>query len=152
VGGDWVKFYIFPQHKDTKKSSDGEFKMNEKDMKRFVNGVLNTSGVRDVLRQKVPEINRLEELAYIRDLRLTRMEAGEESPIFMALYEGIASSDLYPHVRANLIKYGVINRGNVIDSSSRNKGRPDEYESVSFGISGSSIQVVLKAYNPSYKR
>ena len=121
-------------------------------MKQFASGVLNDSGVRDVLKQKVPQIERLESLDSLNDLRLTRMDVGEENPIFMAFYEGIATDDLYPHVRANLIKQGVINRGNALYSSCKNRGQSDEYESVRFGVSGSSIQIILNAYNPKYQR
>lgn len=120
-------------------------------MRKFAHEVLNNSGVREALRQRVSQIDRLESLDSLRDLRLTRMEVGEENPIFTAFYKGIASNELYPHVRANLIKRGVINRGNAIDSGISNKGQPDEYESVRFGVSGNYIQVVLKAYNPNYK-
>ena len=120
-------------------------------MKRFAQVILNTSDVRASIRHMVSQIDRLENLLSLRDLRLTRMEVGEENPIFMVIYEGIASTELYPHVRANLIKQGVINRGNALDSRTGNRGQSDEYESVRFGISGNSIQVVLKAYNPDYK-
>ena len=124
--------------------------MDAKNMKQFAQEVLNTSGVRETLRQKVAQIARLESLDSLLDLRLTRMDVGEENPIFMAFYEGIATPDLYPHVRANLIKKGVIGRNNNIYSGIENRGRTDESETVKFGISGSSIQVVLKAYNPNY--
>lgn len=122
--------------------------MDNRDMERFVREVLNETGLRTKLRQKVPQIDRLESLDSLRDLTLTRLIT---EPVFMAFYEGIASSDLYPHVRANLIKKGVVTRNNLLDSSIGNKDKADEYEQVRFGISGNSIQVVLKAYNPTYQ-
>ena len=124
--------------------------MDTKNMKQFAQEVLNTSGVRATLRQKVSQIDRLESLDSLRNLRLTRMDVGEDNPIFMAFYEAVASQDLYPHVRANLIKKGVLGRNNVLNSSIKNRGQADEYETVGFCVSGSSIQVCLKAYNPNY--
>ena len=67
------------------------------------------------------------------------------------LHQATASQDLYPHVRANLIKRGVTSKGNVLRSGTGNQGKPDEYESIGFGVAGNSIQVFLKAYNPDYK-
>ncbi len=124
--------------------------MNPKDMQQFAREVLNTSGLRDVLRQKVEGINRLESLDGLRDLRLTKMSVAEDN-IFMADYEAIASQSLYPHLRARLIENGVITEHNALRSGTGNKGQPDEYESVVMGWSGNSIQASLKVYNPDYK-
>lgn len=121
-------------------------------MKQFVSDVLNTSGVRDVLRQKVPQIDRLESLDSLRDLRLTRMEVGEENLLFMACYEGTATVDLYPNVSDNLVEQGVINKENVLDYFRVNMGESDEHETVRFGVSNNSIQVFLKVYNSGYQR
>jgi len=119
-------------------------------MSQFAGEILNTSGVRDVLRRRIPQIDRLEKLESLGDLRLTGMKVGEEELIFMAFYEGIATTDLYPHVNANLIRQGVINRGNVIYTSHQHLGQSSDHESIGFGVSGSSIQVVLKVFNPDY--
>lgn len=120
-------------------------------MQQFAREILNTSGVRDVLRQKVEGIGRLESLEGLRDLRLTRMSVAENN-IFMADYEAIASQSLYPHLRARLIENGVITEHNSLRLGTGNRGQPDEYESVVMGWSGNSIQVSLKAYNPDYKK
>ena len=61
-------------------------------MKKFAQEVLNTSGIRTTLRQRVSQIDRLESLDSLHDLRLTKMDVGEENPIFMAFYEGIRNS------------------------------------------------------------
>ncbi len=124
--------------------------MNPKDMQQFVREVLNISGVREGLRQKVEGIDKLESLDGLRDLRLTRLSVAEGN-IFMADYEAVASQNLYPHLRARLIESGVITEHNALRSGTGNKGRPDEYESVVMGWSGNSIQVALKAYNPKYR-
>ena len=50
-----------------------------------------------------------------------------------------------------MIKRGVTSKGNVLRSGTGNQGKPDEYESIGFGVAGNSIQVFLKAYNPDYK-
>jgi len=122
--------------------------MDITEMEKFAREVLNETGLRPKLREKVPHIDRLENLESLRDLSLTRMVT---EPVFMVWYEGTASQELYPHVRAKLIKSGIINRNNALDSSVQNKNQQDEYEQVRFGISGNSIQVIVKVYNPDYK-
>jgi len=59
--------------------------MNDNDMDKFVREVLNETGLRAKLREKVPQIDRLENLDSIKDLTLTRMIA---EPILMLRYEG----------------------------------------------------------------
>ena len=124
--------------------------MNDKDIKKFAQEILNTSRVRDLLRQRVSQIDRLESLDSLHDLRLTKMYV-EEDMILMADYEGIATTDLYPQVRTNLMRLGIIGKNNVIGLDIANKGQSDEYETLLLGFSGNRIQVVLKAYNPKYR-
>jgi len=123
--------------------------MDTKEIEKFTREILNETRLRSKLREKVPSIDRLENLDSLRDLSLTRMQT--KSP-FMVWYEGTASHELYPHLRANLIQSGVINRNNTLDSSIKNKDQQDEYEEVRFGVLGNSIQVIIKAYNPDYKK
>lgn len=119
-------------------------------MKQFAQGVLNTSGVRETLRQRVAQIDRLESLEGLKDLRLTGLQVSENN-VCLIDYQAIASQELYPNVRARIIEKGVVTRNNIIRTSVDNKGQTDESEGVTFGVSGNSIQVYLKAYNPDYK-
>ena len=120
-----------------------------KDMQQFARGILNTPEVRNVLRQQIEGIDRLESLDGLKDLRLTKLSVAEND-IFAVNYEAVASTELYPYLRARLIEKGVIKKQNIIRTNIGNKGQPDEFEQVSMGFSGSSIQVTLKAYNPKY--
>lgn len=123
--------------------------MNNAEVNKFARECLNETGLRLKIREGVPHIDRLESLDSLRDLTLTKIVT---DPIFLVWYEGIATNELYPHIRANLIRMGVINRDNALNSSVKNKGQQNEYEQVRFGVAGSSIQVVVKAYNPNYKQ
>src|SRR3989338_1605011 len=123
--------------------------MNPKDMEQFAREVLNTSGVRDVLRQKVEGIDRLESLDGLRDLRITKMSVAEDN-IFMADFEAIVYQSLYTDMRAKFFESRYITGHNALKSETRNRGQSDEYESVVKGWSGNSIQVSLKVYNPDY--
>ena len=119
-------------------------------MEKSVGEVLNESGLRTKLREKVFQIDRLESLDSLRDLTLVRMELNEL--VCIIWYEGIATQELYPHIRTNLIKRGVIEHRNIFDLDCSNYGQNDDYEEVKFGVSENSVQVVLKAYNPNYRR
>ena len=122
--------------------------MNLKELEKFTREVLNESGLRSKLREKIPHIDRLEGLDSLRDLSLKTIIT---VPLFKVWYEGIASQKLYPHVMANLIKRRVINRNNALDSSVENKGQQDEYEQVRFQVSENAIRVTINAYNPDYQ-
>lgn len=122
-------------------------------MRQFTSAILNTSGLRETLREKVRQIDRLESLDGLRDLRLTRADFREEKAVCELHYEGTATEDTYPHVRTYLINEGVVNKNNVMTHRPQNKGQPDEYVSVSMHLqaSGGFITIRLKTYHPEYK-
>ena len=125
--------------------------MNQKQTKQFREDVLNGNlSVREALKTRIPQIGRLESLEELRNLRITGLRMTDDN-LCIINYETIASPGLYPHVRARLIERGVISEKNALYSSIGHKGQSDEYERVSFGISGASVQVFLTAYNPNYK-
>ncbi len=117
-------------------------------MNQLKQDILNTTGVRPILRKSTQEIERLESLDSLRDLRLTSLSTDS----FIGLsYEATATSAMYPHVRAKLIEAGVIKRHNVVGTRVGNQGQSDEYESLHLAFHGSSVQAFLKVYNPNYQ-
>jgi len=117
------------------------------DINQLTMDLLNNSGVRDVLRIRVPEIEKLENLDGLRNLRLTSLKT--ESIILLS-YEATATSDFYPYVRSKLINAGVIKHSKVDFKKRINKGQPDEYESLHLCFYGANVQAFLKVYNPNY--
>jgi len=105
----------------------------------------------ETLRKNVSQINKLENLADFKNLKLISVDTKEEIPIIF--YEGITSRELYPYVGKKLIEKEVISKDNFMGSKIFNKGQYNEYEKVHMNIYvlGSSILVLLKAYNPNYK-
>ena len=101
---------------------------------------------RKVLRDNFPFIERLENLDSIKDLKLTDLNLNYE--FIGAEYEAVASPEIYPHVKKNLVEAGITNKNNFI-TYKISKGCSDEY--VGVRISFSKIQAHLKIYNPNYK-
>src|SRR3989344_6660190 len=114
-------------------------------MDEFIQNLFNKTGLREFLRKRFPEIEKLETLDSLKDLRLTRIDASEDFPFIFLDYEAIAAKDLYPNVRARLIELGFDN----IRSNPKEKG----YESVTFFLNGNNhkgAEVKLKVYNPNH--
>jgi len=124
--------------------------MNKKKMQEFVIGILNTQEIRDILRNKVELIDKLENLDCLDNLRLVKLHVSGDD-IFAAKYEAVASNEIYPHLKSRLIEKGVATRKSVFRSGVENKDKLNEYEFVTMSFSGGSIQVELKAYNPDYE-
>src|SRR3989344_6773569 len=115
-------------------------------MDEFIQNLFNKTGLREFLRKRFPEIEKLETLYSLKDLRLTRIDANEDFPFIFLDYEAIATKDLYPNVRARLIELGFNNL--------RVDLKEKEYESVTFFLNENNhkgAEVKLKVYNPDYK-
>ncbi|MDO8508165.1 MAG: hypothetical protein Q7S27_00605 [Nanoarchaeota archaeon] len=123
--------------------------MKNNNINELTNEILNEGEIRAKLRGRVPLIGRLERLEDIKNLSMISLNAGVDK-ILMVDYSGIASLDLYPNIRANLIRKGVIKNHNWLNSGIENKGQYDEYKELALGVLGNMIQVRLKLYNPHY--
>jgi len=110
-----------------------------------------TSKIREILRKNIPQINKLEDLADFKNLKVMGVNVKEK--IVVIFYEGIASQELYPDVGEKLIEKEVISKDNLINSRIGNKGQYNEYGEVYMNlyVSGYSVRIFLKAYNPNYK-
>jgi len=109
------------------------------------------SEVRKTLRKNIPQINKLESLADLENLKL--IGVNDKGKISIIFYEGIASQELYPDVGGKLIEKKVIREDNLMNSWIINKGQSNEYEEVYMNLDfpGYSVWVFLKACNPNYK-
>jgi len=108
--------------------------------------------IKKALRKNIPQINKLEDLADFKNLKVIRVNAKEK--IVVIFYEGVASQELYPDVGEKLIEKKVISKDNLINSRIANKGQDNEYEEVYIGLNLPDyyrVRVFLTAYNPNYK-
>jgi len=79
------------------------------------------SEIREILRKNVPQINKLESLADLKNLKVVSVTAKEK--IVVIFYEGVASRELYPDVGKKLIEKKVIREDNLMNSRIANKGQ-----------------------------
>ena len=119
--------------------------------KSYVIMTSDISEIRKTLRKNVLQINKLESLADLKNLKLKGINVNEE--IIMIFYEGVASRELYSDISEKLIEKGVIRGNNLISSWIGNKGQYNEYEGVHMDLDfpGYNVRVFLRAYNPNYK-
>lgn len=105
---------------------------------------------RKALRKNVLQINKLESLIGLKNLKLKLVDVKEE--IVMIFYECIASRELYPNVGEKLIEKEVIRKDNLINFWLDNKGEYNEYEEICMGLDfpNYKVRVFLRAYNPDY--
>ena len=106
----------------------------------------NQTGLREFIRKRFPEIEKLETLDNLKELKLTGFYANEDFPFISLDYEAIAFKDLYSNVRARLIELGFDNI--------RVDLKEKRYESVTLFLKGENhkgAEVKLKVYNPDYK-
>ena len=106
---------------------------------------------RKALRKNVLQIDNLENLTDLKNLKLKLVDVKEE--IVMIFYECIASRELYPNIGEKLIEKEVIRKDNLINFWLDNKGEYNEYEEVCMRLDFPKykVRVFLKAYNPDYK-
>ena len=119
-------------------------------MNQVVQAVFNESGVRQVLREQFPRIDKLESLDSLRDLKLTGINLREDVSYVGLWYEGVATDDLYPHVRARMIETGIANKNQITLREIGSKGTNEEYEKLHFSFDG--VQMFLKVFNPNYSQ
>ena len=99
--------------------------------------------VSEYLRANVPEIQKLESLDDLQDLRLTK--AAELDRILMLQYEA-KGTNLFPQVRQRLIDKGIAKRHNMIGTHVDKKGTYEETYCLNMGFYGSTLRISLKVY------
>ena len=107
--------------------------------------------IRENLRKNVLQINKLERLIGLKNLKF--IGANTEGKISIIFYEYVAPPELYPDVGEKLIEKEVIRTDNLMASQVFNKGQHNEYEEVRMSLDFSTYGawVFLRAYNPDYK-
>lgn len=110
------------------------------------------SKIRKTLRKNVPQINKLENFAGLKNLKVIMVDDKKE--IVTIFYEGIASQELYPNVSKKLIERKVIREDNLINSWMGDKGKYNECMNVHVGLDfpGYDVSVLLRIYKPNYKK
>ena len=94
----------------------------------------------DYLRANVPEVQRVESLEELQDLRLVRQS--DLGSTLMLMYEAAAPS-LFPAVRQRLIDRGF-GRHHMVSGKREKRGTPEETCRVTMGFYGSMLQISLK--------
>ncbi|MBI4453901.1 hypothetical protein HY636_04630 [Candidatus Woesearchaeota archaeon] len=97
----------------------------------------------EYLRANLPEIQRVESLDDLKDLKLTRHT--DIGVILMLQYEATAPT-LFPAVRQRLMDAGVAKRHNMLHTSLKNEGTPDEVYNVTMGFYGAKLQISLDVH------
>jgi hypothetical protein len=95
------------------------------------------------LRANVPEIRRIESLDDLKNLTLTRQR--DLDLLLILQYEATAPT-LFPAVRQRLMDAGVAKRHNMLHTSVKNEGKPDEVYNVTMGFYGARLQISLDVH------
>jgi len=95
------------------------------------------------LRTNIPEIQKIESLDALKDLKLKSENQIED--IIILKYETTAP-DLFPAIRQKLINSGKINKNNVMYTSTRNKGTPNETYNIGLSFYGAKLQIHLEVH------
>ena len=119
--------------------------MEKKELRQLSQEVLNESGLRKILRGKIPQLDKLESLDSLTSLKLIDIKTGD---ILILSYESIASQKIYPFVERYLIEKRVASLNNIISSETKDLRQDYEYKYIKISFSEDSIQVFLKVYNP----
>ena len=92
------------------------------------------------LRVNIPEVQKIESLDILKDLKLIRQIDLDE--IVILQYEATAP-DLFPAVRKNFIEMGIVKKHNVSWTGIKNKGTADERYEIMLCFYGASLQIYL---------
>jgi hypothetical protein len=111
---------------------------------QLIRNILNNSGLRETLREKMPVIDSLESLDGLMELQLTSIKTHRYLNLF---YEATAMPDFYPDVKLKLAGAGIA-ESNLLDTGRRNEGKINEYEWVNIGNLDDAAQIFLKVYKP----
>ncbi|HJX05793.1 MAG TPA: hypothetical protein VJ461_03720 [Candidatus Nanoarchaeia archaeon] len=95
------------------------------------------------LRANVPEIQRIEALDELHDLKLVKQV--NLNDILILQYQATAPT-LFPAVRQRLIDRGIAKRHDMLHTSVRNKGTQDEVYNVTMGFYGNTLQISLDVH------
>jgi len=97
------------------------------------------------LRANVPELQRLESLVDLTNLKLVN-EPNDfkvtDLGLLMLRYQATAPT-LFPHVRKNIISSGIAKKNNMLYRSIKCKGKSDESYSLKMGFYGNRLQIYL---------
>ena len=95
------------------------------------------------LRANIPEIQRVESFADLKDLTLRRRtDLGE---ILILQYEATAPT-LFPAVRKRLMEAGVANGHSILHTQIKNKGTKDEVYNVTMGFYAARLQISIDVH------
>ena len=97
----------------------------------------------EYLRANIPEIKKLESLDDLKNLKLIKQN--DMSVILILEYEANAPT-LLPAVRQRLIEKGMGKEHNMLHTSIKNKGKPDEAYNIMMGFYGNKLQISLDVY------
>jgi len=117
----------------------------------FAKKLLEADDARTFLREKIPALNRLENLVGLSGLELKEVYAHPASPTTRLFYEGLASPDLYSHLLDHLIGQGITDPNNIIETDCQDLGKSRESAQVLFGLYDNSVHISLKVYNSRYR-
>lgn len=97
----------------------------------------------EYLRTNVPEVQRVEALDDLQNLKLVKQS--DLDIILMLKYEATAPT-LFPAVRQRLLDRDVAKRHNMLYTSLKNEGTPDEVYNVTMGFYGNRLQISLDVH------
>lgn len=110
----------------------------------FRRDILNNSGLREILREKIPAIDLIEGLDGLKELELISINT---HPYLDLSYEATAMAGFYPGIKSKLARAGIV-ESSLSNTGKHNEGKINEYECVSIGNIGNGVQVMLKVYGP----
>tara|TARA_Y100000310_G_C20300941_1_gene631744 strand:- start:4 stop:393 length:390 start_codon:yes stop_codon:yes gene_type:complete len=106
--------------------------------------------VRAVLRERYSQIEALETLDGLKDLRLIKADLGEVHD--QVSYDAIASPELYEDTRNALIQAGVASEESILGSDTENKSAHGFHDfSLYIEEEHSHVIAQLRIYGPGYK-
>jgi len=97
----------------------------------------------EYLRANIPEIQKVEALDDLQDLKLVGQT--DLDRILILQYEANAPS-LFPAIRQRLLDEGIAKRRNMLHTSVKNEGTPDEVYNVTMGFYGNKLQISLDVH------
>jgi hypothetical protein len=95
------------------------------------------------LRTNIPEIQKIESLDGLKDLKL--QSENQIQDMLILKYETTASN-VFPTIRQRLIESGKVNKNNIMYTSTRNKGTPKETYNIGLSFYGARLQIHLEVH------
>jgi len=119
--------------------------MEPKELKEFSEGILNHPRLTSVLKEKIPQIKKLEEIIGLSDLMLKGINL--EDNIFKINYEVTASPEIYANLVGSLIRNRV---SGILNTEEVARGGDDKFSTkvIKINYSNGSIFLFLRVYSP----